>query len=116
MRLAPPIAPVFDDQQAVYLVLDNFGGRMDRSWRETDEARTNQAAVIVDLMDGQYHDPIRVVAFNTSEGWSRDVSREIADLIVEDCKRDGFEIPPFLRVFVEQHRGSRSVKQNSPPR
>jgi hypothetical protein len=115
MSLAPPIAPASDDQQTVYLVLDNFGGRMGRSWRETDEARTDQAAVIVDLMDGQYHDPIRVVAFNTSDGWSRDASRELANLIVQDCERDGFDIPPFLRTFVEQHRSSRSVQRSSPP-
>jgi hypothetical protein len=30
-------------------------------------------------MDGQFSNPVRVVAFNTAEGWSRDVSEEIAD-------------------------------------
>ena len=116
MSFAPPIAPASDDQRTVYLVLDNFGGRMGRSWRETDEGRTDRAAVIVDLMDGQYHDPIRVVAFNTGDGWSRDASREIADLITEDCERDGFDIPPFLRSFIEQHGSGRPVQRSLPLR
>ena len=63
-------------------------------------------------MDGQYHDPIRVVAFITGEGWSRDASREIADLTAQDCEGDGFDIPPFLRAFVERHRSGRSVQQS----
>ncbi len=34
------------------------------------------------------------MAFNTTEGWSLDVSQEIADLVA--C----FDIPPFLQSFV----------------
>jgi hypothetical protein len=62
MSFAPPLAPASDDQQTVYLVLDNFGGRLGRSWRETDEGKTDLAALMVDLVDGQYNDPVRVVA------------------------------------------------------
>lgn len=111
MSSDPPLAVVRDAQQTVYLVLDEFGGRMGRSWRETDEAKADRAAVIVDLLDGQYNDPVRVVAFNTAEGWSRDVSQETADRIVEECERDGFHIPPFLRRFVAQHGSRRPVPQ-----
>ena len=32
----------------------------------------DRATVIRHLMEGQY-DPVRIVAFNTSQGWSRDV-------------------------------------------
>jgi hypothetical protein len=100
-----PLVPVSEDQQTVYLVLDDFGNRMGRSWRETDEARADRASLIVDLIDGQYNDPVRVVAFNTAEGWSRDVSQEIADLVA--C----FHIPPFLQSFVERHGSRRAVPQ-----
>ena len=34
--------------------------------------------VIISLLDGQYSNPVRVIAFNTAEGWSRDVSEDIA--------------------------------------
>jgi hypothetical protein len=30
-------------------------------------------------LDDQYSRPMRVVAFNTAEGWSRDVTVDIAD-------------------------------------
>ena len=48
-----------------------------RSWRETDEERTDRETVITDLMDGQYSNPVRVVASKTAEGSSRD-SRKIS--------------------------------------
>jgi hypothetical protein len=34
--------------------------------------------IIRGLLDSQYVNPVRIVAFNTAEGWSRDVSSEIA--------------------------------------
>jgi hypothetical protein len=30
-------------------------------------------------MDGQYRQPARIVAFNTAEGWSRDVTMDKPD-------------------------------------
>jgi hypothetical protein len=114
MSSAPPLAPASNAQDTVYLVLDNFGGRLGRSWRETDQAKTSLSALMVDLVDGQYNDPVRVVAFNTAEGWSRDASTEIADLIAHGCVRDGFDVPPFLRRFVELHGSGRPVRWTSP--
>jgi hypothetical protein len=35
--------------------------------------------LIRDLVEGQYRHPIRIVAFNTAEGWSRDVTVDVAD-------------------------------------
>ena len=36
-------------------------------------------AVIQCLLAGEFSDPICIIAFNTVEGWSRDVTVEIAD-------------------------------------
>jgi hypothetical protein len=77
MRTSPSIAP-HDGHEDVYLVLDDFGS-LGRAWRETDEAGANRAALVRNLLDGQYEHPVRIVAFNTTEGWSRDVSVDIAD-------------------------------------
>jgi len=30
-------------------------------------------------VNGQYRNPVRIVTFNTTEGWSRDVTVDIAD-------------------------------------
>ena len=77
MRGSPSIAPHGPEQDS-YIVLDDFGS-LGRAWRETDEAGANRAALIRNLLDGQYENPVRVVAFNTTEGWSRDVTVDIAD-------------------------------------
>jgi hypothetical protein len=49
------------------------------AWRETDEEATDREALIRDLMADQYRHPARIVAFNTAEGWSRDVTKDVAD-------------------------------------
>jgi hypothetical protein len=67
MRRSPSIVPETDDRE-IYLVLDDFGGHLGRAWPEADEERTDRETVIIDLMDGQFSNPVRVVAFNTAEG------------------------------------------------
>jgi hypothetical protein len=101
MRRSPSIVPQSDDQD-IYLVLDDFGAR-GRSWRETDEGDTDRATVIRDLFDGQYYAPARVIAFNTVEGWSRDVSEEIADELARGLALRGDETPAFLEEFLDRH-------------
>jgi hypothetical protein len=77
MPRSPSIVPD-DTNPDVYLVLDDFG-RLGRAWRETDEAGTSRATLVRNLLDEQYEDPVRIVAFNTAQGWSRDVTVDIAD-------------------------------------
>jgi len=57
----------------------------------------------------------RVVAFNTGEGWSRDVSEELADEIVQQCAQDGDKVSPLLRGVVERHGNSRTKQLALPP-
>ena len=78
MRTSPPIAPHAPPHQDTYLVLDDFG-RIGRAWRETAEEATDRETVIRNLIAGEYSNPIRIVGFNTAEGWSRDVTVDIAD-------------------------------------
>ena len=72
----PSIVPSGNDQ-TVYLVADDFG-KDGSSWRETDCDTADLETVIQDLLMGQYSNPIRVVAFNTAERWSEDVSEDVA--------------------------------------
>jgi hypothetical protein len=102
----PSIAPSSPDDVDVYLVLDDFGERLGRAWRETDEDRTDRRTVITDLIDGQYSSPVRVIAFNTAEGWSRDVSEELADEMADRCAMEGLDVPPTVEGFIDRH-GSR---------
>jgi hypothetical protein len=64
------------------LVLNDFG-KLGRAYLETDEDQANLETVISNLLQGQYRLPKRVVAFNTSEGWARDVSEDVALEVVE---------------------------------
>jgi len=76
--MCPSTSIIPDDADPdIYLVLDDFG-QLGRAWRETDERAADRDALIRDLLDGQYRDPVRIVAFNTVEGWSRDLTEEIA--------------------------------------
>ena len=108
MRRSPSIVPDSDDRD-IYLVLNDYD-RLGRAWCETDEERTDRETIITYLMEGQYSNPARIVAFNTAEGWSRDVSEEIADEIAERCARDGFDVPPYLESFVDRHGSGRPAQ------
>jgi hypothetical protein len=49
---------------------------------------------------GEYNNPVRIVAFNTSEGWSRDVTVDIAD----EVRRRYVEfddVPESVLAFLE---------------
>jgi hypothetical protein len=72
-RGSPSIIP---SEQDVYLLLDDFG--YGRVWRETSEENMSREAVIRLLLENQYSHPVLIVALNTPEGWSRDVTCEIA--------------------------------------
>jgi hypothetical protein len=77
MPRSPSIVPE-DAHRDTYLVLDDFGS-LGRAWHETDEVGTTRATLARNLLEGQYENPVRIVAFNTAEGWSRDVTLDIAD-------------------------------------
>jgi hypothetical protein len=90
------------NDQDVYLVLDEFGGRMGQTWHETDAEAARLETVIADLLDGQYSSPVSVIAFNTAEGWSRDVSENVARELRRRCAEQARELPPYLQDFVER--------------
>jgi len=96
-------------------VLDDFAER-GRSWREVDEEQTDREIVIRDLLEGQYTDPVRVVAFNTAESWSRDVSEEIADEVAQRLAAQDRETPARLAGFIERHGSGRPVQLPLPLR
>jgi hypothetical protein len=66
-----------------------------------DEEWADKATLIRNLVEGQYNNPVRIVAFNTSEGWSRDVTEEIAREIKESSEKKGEELSPGLRDFID---------------
>jgi hypothetical protein len=80
----------------VYLVVDGFG-RNGRCYREAE-------IVIKDLLEGQFSNPIRVVALNTAVKWSRDVSAYVAHELRHRCNEHGRDVPFGLRDFADRLR------------
>ena len=83
----------------IYLVLDDFGARYGRAWRETRDRET----VIRCLLAGEFSDPIRIIVFNTVEGWSRDVTVDIADE-VRRRYAEMDDVPDSVLQFTEANR------------
>jgi hypothetical protein len=99
--------------QTLYLVVDGFGDGASR--RELEIERTDLEAAICELMLGQFNDPVRVIAYNTLEHWSEDVSAEIALEIQSRCDMDGRDLPEHIKDFVERStlRARRSLASPS---
>ena len=97
----PSIVPA--SPETAYIVEDDFGPRIGRSFRETDSVHCDRETTLQDLMTGQYNDPVRVVAFNIREGWSRDVSYEFAVELQRRADIDGRELIGTLADFVESY-------------
>jgi hypothetical protein len=102
----PSIVPT-NDEVDVYLVLDSFGTKLGRAWRETDEHDTDLPTLLRHLMEGQYNDPVRIVAFNTAEHWSRDVSGDIAQTLRRRFSELQKTAPPSLERFLDRYDDSR---------
>jgi hypothetical protein len=104
----PPLAP---DQQphgvTVYIVLIDFG-QLGRAYVETDEAAADEQTVVNNISDGEYSNPVRVVAFNTAEGWSRDVTEDIARAMLDREAREA-DLSESARRFVERELDTASL-------
>ena len=98
---SPPSLVPADRETTVCLVLDDFGS-MGTAYRETDEASCDQQSVVDDLLTGQFNNPLRVVAFNTAEGWARE---DIAQLVIEAARVRNKNLSESARRFYERHTG-----------
>jgi hypothetical protein len=101
VRTSPSIVPQGADQDT-YLVLEDCG-RLGCAWRETDADDADRETLIRDLVEGHYSHPIRIVVFNTTEGWSRDVTIDIADELRRRYPEFG-EVPGQIFDFMEANR------------
>ena len=56
-------------------------------------------------MTGQFSKPQRVVAFNTAEGWARDVSEDVAWEVLKRAVERASPLPSGTRQFTIFHVG-----------
>src|ERR1700704_4990930 len=105
MRRATAPALVPELRAAVYLVLDDLGHDFGMTYRETRLAESDEATVIENLLTGQYDNPLRVIAFDVEEGWSRDTSEDIARGVMERARAEDRDLPRPTEIFIERHVG-----------
>ena len=72
---------------------------------ETDCEAADLEAVIQGSLIGEYGNPIRVIAFNTVEHWSDDVSADIAHKSRRRCDLQVRDIPLGLQDFTDHCEG-----------
>jgi len=102
-RPSPKLVPYGADQTA-YLVVDSVSAS-GCARRETEVERTDFETIIADFLTGQFSDPIRVIAFNTLEHWSDDISEAVAIEIQTRCDIEGVSVPEHVYDFVDRHCG-----------
>jgi hypothetical protein len=90
------------DDVTAYIVVEDFGD-LGRAFLETDLAEADLGTIVRNMISGEYRDPLRVIAFNTAEGWSRDVSEEIAyDVLDRACDPD-ITLSAGAKRFIDRH-------------
>ena len=86
----------------IHLVLCRFG-RAGLAYVETDPAEADATTVVQNLLHGRYEQPLRVIALNADEGWSRDVSEAMARKVREIAEREDYELTEGTLAFMEAH-------------
>src|ERR1700732_962420 len=114
MRRGPPLAPgAPHPDSTVYIVLDDFG-KLGRAYRETDEAEADEATIIENMLRGEYSQPVRVVAFNSAEQSSRDVSQDIARDVADRARNEGWLLNEGTRRFLEDYLDEDELRPRVP--
>jgi hypothetical protein len=103
----PRREPAPSDDVTVYLVLNDY--KTGLAYVETAPAEADRETIIRNFLTGQYGDALRVVAFNTAEGWSRDVSEDIAGEVLERA----FDADDNLSEDTKRHRPARDARREA---
>jgi hypothetical protein len=82
-------------------VLCDFG-KYGKSYIETDPSEAERDRIVRNMIDGQYGRPVRVIALNPVEGWSRDVSEEIAKAVLTAAEVEGRVLTSGTSAFVQE--------------
>jgi hypothetical protein len=97
----PRRVPAPSDDVTVYLVLNDY--KTGLAYVETAPAEADRETIIRNFLTGQYGDALRVVAFNTAEGWSRDVSQDIAGEVLERAFDADDNLSEDTKRFIDRH-------------
>jgi hypothetical protein len=97
----PRRVPQLSDDVTVYLVLNDY--RTGLAYVETAAEEADRETVIRNFLNGQYSDALRVVAFNTAEGWSQDVSEDIVSEVLQRAFDGDDTLSGATKRFIDRH-------------
>lgn len=60
--------------------------------------KKRETTAVQDLLSGQYNNPIRVVAFNTEERCTEDVSEDVVHELRRRCDRKVSDLPSSFKI------------------
>jgi hypothetical protein len=86
------------------LVIEDLG-KLGLVYCESDVETATVETVIEDLLDGQYSNPVRIISFNVADGWSRDISAQVAAELRRRCDLQLRDVPSGIQDFLERHEG-----------
>ena len=85
------------------LVIDRWPSHPWTAFVETDIAEADRETALRNFLSGQYSNALRMIALNTAEDWSRDVSEDIADeLLQRACDADD-NLGEDTKRFIDRH-------------
>jgi hypothetical protein len=111
LRIVPPLYP--ENGVTAYIVVEDFG-HLGRAFRETDLAEADPDTIVRNMISGEYSDPLRVVAFNTVEGWSRDVSEEIAYDVLDRAYDADTTLSAGAKRLIDRHVTTGAKRPSAP--
>ena len=97
-----PDAVPYGADRTIYIVVDSYVSSANGSQEEQLE-REDFDDIISEFIAGQFRDPLRVLAFNTLEHWSKDLSADVAREIQTRGDIDGIPVPEHARDFLERY-------------
>ena len=97
-----PLVP--EHALTVHIVLDDLG-RHGCVYREMSETEADFETLVEDILAGQYYSPRRIVAFNTEQGWARDVTEDVAREVLTRAIDQDRPLLSSVQDFVERFLG-----------
>jgi hypothetical protein len=85
----------------VYLVLNDY--RTGLAYVETGLDEADLEVIIPNFIASEYDSAMRVLAFNAAEGWSRDVSEDIAGEIIDRAYDADETLTEGTKRFIDRH-------------
>ena len=109
----PRRVPQLPEDVTVYLVLNDHG-KHGLAYDETAPAEADRETIIRNFLSGQYSNALRVIAFNTAEGWSRDVSEDIAGEVLQRAFDADENLGEDTKRFIDRHMGPGEKRPPAP--